>query len=124
MHIIQEEIGLPKISLEESKGNFARFSISPLPPGYGMTLGNAFRRVMLSSLPGAAVSAIKAEGVTHEYTTLPGVQDSILDIILNLKQLYIHKHSKPIEIVKLKATKEGPVTAKDIQHSSDIEILN
>ncbi|MBI5411920.1 DNA-directed RNA polymerase subunit alpha [Candidatus Peregrinibacteria bacterium] len=124
MHIIQEEIGLPRIKTESSGKNLARFVMEPLPSGYGMTVGNALRRVLLSSLPGAAVSAIKMEGVTHEYTTLPGVQDSVLDIILNLKQLCVRKHTKDPEVVHLKATKEGIVTAKDIQHSSDIEILN
>lgn len=124
MHIIQEEIGLPKIKAESAKGNHAVFSVSPLPSGYGMTLGNAFRRVLLSSLPGAAVTSVKIEGVTHEYTTLPGVQNSILDILLNLKLLQIKKHSKNPETIKLVAKKEGPVLAKHIEHSSDIEILN
>lgn len=124
MHIIQEEIGLPKIKTEKSKDNHALFSISPLPSGYGMTLGNAFRRVLLSSLPGAAITAVKIEGVTHEYSTVSGVQDSILDIILNLKQLQLKKHSKGSEAIKLSVKKEGPVLAKSIEHSSDIEILN
>ena len=87
MHIIQEEIGLPKISIESTGDNIAVFSISPLPQGYGMTLGNSLRRVLLSSLPGAAVTGVKIDGVTHEYSTVSGVQDSVLDIILNLKLL-------------------------------------
>lgn len=126
MHIIQEEIGLPKIKVDSSdpKKNFAVFSISPLPSGYGMTLGNAFRRVLLSSLPGAAITGVKIQGVSHEYSTLPGVQDSVLDILLNLKLVQLKKHSKEPEIIKLVANKEGAVTAKMIEHSSDIEILN
>ena len=124
MHIIQEEIGLPKIKTESINKNCANFIISPLPSGYGMTLGNAFRRVLLSSLPGAAVTAVKIEGATHEYATMPGVQDSVLDIILNLKLLKIKKHSKESEVIKLSVKKEGDVFAKDIEHSSDIEILN
>lgn len=126
MHIIQEEIGLPKIKLDAAdKGsNSAVFSISPLPSGYGMTLGNAFRRVLLSSLPGAAITGVKIQGVSHEYSTLTGVQDSVLDILLNLKLIRFKKHSKDAETVKLSATKEGPVTASMIEHSSDIEILN
>ncbi len=124
MHIIQEEIGLPKIKTESSDKNRAVFSISPLPSGYGMTLGNAFRRVLLSSLPGAAITAVKIDGITHEYSTISGVQDSILDILLNLKLVQIQKHSKDSETIKLSVTKEGPVTAKNIEHSSDIEILN
>lgn len=124
MHIIQEEIGLPKIKTESMEKNHAVFSISPLPSGYGMTLGNAFRRVLLSSLPGASITGVKIEGVTHEYATLAGVKDSVLDIILNLKGLRIKKHSKGTEVVKLSVSKEGEVTAKNIEHSSDIEILN
>jgi DNA-directed RNA polymerase subunit alpha len=124
MHIIQEEIGLPKIKTESVSGNHAVFTVSPLPSGYGMTLGNAFRRVLLSSLPGACVTSVKIDGVTHEYTTLPGVKDSILDILLNLKGLRIKKHSKETETIKLSVKKEGEVTAKAIEHSSDIKILN
>jgi DNA-directed RNA polymerase subunit alpha len=126
MHIIQEEIGLPKIKTEsvDKDKNHAVFSISPLPSGYGMTLGNAFRRVLLSSLPGAAITAVKIEGVSHEYSTLTGVKDSVLDILLNLKLVQLKKHSKDPETVKLSVSKEGEVTSKSIEHSSDIEILN
>lgn len=124
MHIIQEEIGLPKIKAENLSPESAVFTISPLPQGYGMTLGNAFRRVLLSSLPGAAITAVKIEGAAHEYSTIPGIQDSILDIILNLKELQLKKHSKDLEVITLTANKEGDVTARNIEHSSDIEILN
>lgn len=124
MHIIQEEIGLPKIKTESSQGNHAVFSISPLPSGYGMTLGNALRRVLLSSLPGASITAVKIEGVSHEYSTIPGIKDSILDIILNLKLVRLKKHSKDPSVMKLSVTKEGDVLAKSFEHSSDIELLN
>ncbi len=126
MHIIQEEIGLPKIKTVsfDKDTNTAVFSISPLPSGYGMTLGNSFRRVLLSSLPGAAIAAVKIDGVTHEYSTLAGVQDSVMDILLNLKLVQLKKHSKEPETIKLTATKEGAVTAGMIECSSDIEILN
>ncbi len=124
MHIIQEEIGLPKIKAESKDPKHVVFTISPLPSGYGMTLGNAFRRVLLSSLPGAAITSVKIEGVTHEYATISGVQDSVLDIILNLKQLQLKKHSKDPEKIKLSIKKDGDVLAKSIEHSSDIEILN
>jgi len=124
MHIIQEEIGLPKITVDSVDGNSAVFSIGPLPSGYGMTLGNSLRRVLLSSLPGAAVTAVKIEGASHEYSTLPGVKDSVLDMILNIKQIQIQKHSKESEVVKLSVNKEGEVLAKSIETSSDIEILN
>ncbi|MBI4127189.1 DNA-directed RNA polymerase subunit alpha [Candidatus Peregrinibacteria bacterium] len=124
MHIIQEEIGLPKIT-ESSMGDFhSTFTVSPLPAGYGTTLGNALRRVMLSSLPGAAVTGIKVKGVTHEYTVIKGVKDSILDIMLNLKQLAMTKETKEPSIVHLKVKKGGIVTAGDIEVPSDITIHN
>ena len=124
MHIIQEEIGVPKIKVESSDGTRAMFSVGPLPPGYGMTLGNALRRVLLSSLPGAAVTAVKVNGASHEYSALPGIRDSVLDIILNLKLLNLKKHSKEPEVITLEVKKDGIVKASDIKTSSDIEILN
>lgn len=124
MHIIQEEIGIPKIKQTGQGDNHAIFTIGPLPSGYGITIGNALRRVLLSSIPGAAISGAKIHGVTHEYSTIKGVKDSILDITLNLKRVFIKKDTKEPTIVHLKANKEGIVTAGDIQTTSDIEILN
>ncbi len=124
MHQIQEEIGLPKIVLVKSSGNLASFEVGPLPTGYGMTLGNALRRVLISSLPGAAVAGIKIDGVAHEYTTLPGVKDSVLDMILNLKLLGLKKESKEPATLTLHVTKKGVVTAKDIKVPTGVEILN
>ena len=102
MHIIQEEIGLPKITPEVISDNHVIFTIAPLPPGYGMTLGNALRRVLLSSLPGAAISGVKIKGISHEYSTLKGVKDSVLDILLNLKQVELKKENKEKSTIKLK----------------------
>ncbi|MFA6458213.1 MAG: DNA-directed RNA polymerase subunit alpha [Patescibacteria group bacterium] len=125
MHIIQQEIGLPKIVAKKVGENHTLFAVAPLPNGYGMTLGNAFRRVLLSSLPGAAVAAVKIKGATHEYTTLPGVKDDVLDMLLNLKLLNLKKHSKKATILKLEVkNRSGEVTAKDIEKNSDVEILN
>ena len=124
MHIIQEEIGLPKIVTVSSEGDSAVFSVDPLPLGYGMTLGNALRRVLLSSLPGTAIVAVRVEGVTHEYTTLEGMKDSALDFILNLKGVRFNKHSKGRETITLEKKGEGEVKASDIQSSADIEVLN
>lgn len=127
MHIIQEEIGLPTFTATPvKKGDDTQcvFVIGPLPPGYAMTLGNSLRRVLLSSLPGAAVTAIRVSGVQHEYTTLKGVKESIMDIGLNLKLLRLRKHSKDPETITLEAKGPGVVTAKDLQVSSDIEVLN
>lgn len=124
MHHLQEEIGIPKIKTQKLGDNAAVFTVSPLPPGYGMTLGNAFRRTLLSSLPGAAVTGIRIEGVNYEYATLKGVHESVLDIILNLKMLYVKKTSKQPSFLKLSANKEGTVTARNIETPGDVEILN
>lgn len=124
MHQIQEEIGIPKIKIQRLSDSHAVFTVSPLPTGYGMTVGNAFRRVLLSSLPGAAVTGIRIEGVTYEYATIKGVKESVLDIILNLKLLQFKKASKEPCIAVLKANKESVITAKQIQAPSDVEILN
>ncbi len=127
MHIIQEEIGLPTFAANPvTRGNDMHvvFQIAPLPPGYGMTLGNALRRVLLSSLPGAAVTSVRTAGVQHEYTVLKGVRESVMDIALNLKELRMKKHGKEPEVIRLDARNPGTVTAKDLKVSSDIEILN
>jgi DNA-directed RNA polymerase subunit alpha len=127
MHIIQEEIGLPVFSTTAgTRGDDAHvvFSIAPLPPGYGMTLGNALRRVLLSSLPGAAVTSLRIRGVQHEYSAIKGVKESVVDIGLNLKQLRLRKQSKELQTVSLSAKGPAVVTAKDLDLPSDIEVLN
>lgn len=124
MHIIQEEIGLPKIS-EQKMGDFhSSFTVSPLPQGYGTTLGNGLRRVMLSSLPGAAVTGVKIKGVTHEYATIKGVKDSMLDIMLNLKQLALSLDGITKQSLSLKVKTTGIVTAKDIETPTGVTIHN
>jgi len=127
MHIIQEEIGLPVLSSQKgSTGDDSHkiFTISPLPPGYGMTLGNALRRGLLGSLPGAAASSIRIQGVQHEYTAIKGVKESVVDIMLNFKQVKFRKHAKDSEIISLDVKGPKVVTAGDLKVSSDIEILN
>jgi len=127
MHIIQEEIGLPVFSaVPVTKGDntHAVFSISPLPQGFGVTLGNAVRRVLLSSLPGAAVTSVKIKGVQHEYATMKGVQESVVDIMLNLKSLKFRKFNKDPETITLSAKGPKTIKAKDLKVSSDIEILD
>jgi DNA-directed RNA polymerase subunit alpha len=127
MHIIQEDIGLPTFTMNPVKkgdDTHVTFLIGPLPPGYGMTLGNGMRRVLLSSLPGAAATSMRISGVQHEYTTVKGVRESVLDIGLNLKLLRLRKHSKDPEVITLEAKGPMVVTAKDLKVSSDIEIMN
>jgi DNA-directed RNA polymerase subunit alpha len=103
---------------------YGKFEIEPLERGFGTTLGNALRRVMLSSLPGSALSSVKIDGVLHEFQTIEGVVEDVTTIILNLKQVVIKNHSNEQKIVRINATEEGPVTAGDIEHDADIEIVN
>lgn len=103
---------------------YGKFEIEPLERGFGTTLGNALRRVMLSSLPGSAISSVKIEGVLHEFQTIEGVLEDVTTIILNLKQVVVKNHSKEIKTIRISKTEEGPVTAGDIAHDSDIEIIN
>jgi DNA-directed RNA polymerase subunit alpha len=124
MHIIQEDIGLPKI-IEKILGDFhSMFTISPLPQGYGTTVGNALRRTMLSSLPGAAVTGVKVKGVSHEYAVLKGMKDSVLDMMLNLKQLAVSMEQGEPVVLTLKCKKPGPVTAKNIETPTGVEVHN
>jgi len=124
MHQIQAEIGIPKIRTERISENHMIFTVSPLPPGYGTTVGNSFRRVLLSSLPGASITGVKIDGISHEYSTIKGVKDSILDITLNLKLIDLKKTSPQPTTCTLTASKEGVVRAKDIKCPSDVEVLN
>jgi DNA-directed RNA polymerase subunit alpha len=116
---------MPKITHEEVNENRGVFVIEPLDRGFGYTFGNSLRRVLLSSLEGAAVTSVKIEGVAHEFTTLPGVREDVTDIILNLKQLVCILHGESPEVeVRLTKRGEGVVTAADIEAPADLEILN
>ncbi len=103
---------------------YGKFELEPLERGFGTTLGNALRRVMLSSLPGSAISSVKIEGALHEFQTLDGVVEDVTTIILNLKNVVIKNHSNGVKTIRINATKEGTVTAGDIEHDNDIEIIN
>jgi DNA-directed RNA polymerase subunit alpha len=119
------EFQIPKITHEEIDANHGVFAIEPLDRGFGYTFGNSLRRVLLSSLEGAAVTSVKIEGVAHEFTTLPGVREDVTDIILNLKGLVCILHGESPEVeVRLTARGEGTVTAADIEAPADLEILN
>lgn len=124
MHIIHNIIWVPKISQQDLENNVSKFTLEPLPRGYWVTLWNSLRRVLLSSIPWARVTWIKVSWVSHEYSTLPWVKDSILDIMLNLKGLIINKNSTDIEWIKLSKSKSWVVTASDIEVAAWIEILN
>jgi DNA-directed RNA polymerase subunit alpha len=120
---VLHEIHLPEIKTITEEKNRATFAVEPLYPGYGMTLGNSLRRVILSSLPGAAVTAVKIDGVSHEFSTVAGVKEDIIEIILNLKQLRVKLHSDE-EYLTLSASGGGEVTAKSIKGNSNAEIAN
>lgn len=127
MHIIHDEIGIPKVTMSGGTGgddNTATFTIAPLPNGFGHTLGNALRRVLLSSVPGAAITAVRIDGANHEYMTIEGVTDTALDICLNLKQVDLRKHSAGAETATLAMKGEGDLKAGEIKASSDVEIIN
>ena len=118
----------PKIEITELSEDkkFGRFVVEPLERGYGTTLGNSLRRIMLSSLPGAAVSQVKIDGVLHEFSSIPGVKEDVSDIIMNLKSLAIKNHSTDNEpkTAYIECEGKGVVTAADIQADQDIEIMN
>ena len=103
---------------------YARFVAEPFEAGYGHTVGNSLRRVLLSSLEGAAITSVKIEGALHEFSTLPGVVEDVVDIILNLKKIKFKAHDHEVRTLKLAVNKEGVVTAGDISKSSQCEVLN
>lgn len=118
------DINLPEIKETEIAKNNSTFIIEPLFPGYGMTLGNSMRRVLLSSLAGSAITAVKIEGASHEFSTLEGVREDVIEIILNIKQIRLKStHESPV-MVSLKKTGKGEVTAGDIETPAGVEISN
>lgn len=120
------EIEKPKIECVEltPEENYGRFVVEPLERGYGTTLGNSLRRVLLASLPGAAVTAIKIDGVLHEFSTIPGVREDVTEIILNLKGLRLKMHGDEEKIIRIEAEEECIIRAGDIVTDPDVEILN
>ncbi|MEG6566621.1 DNA-directed RNA polymerase subunit alpha [Thermoanaerobacterium saccharolyticum] len=120
------EIEKPKIEIVEQSNDdtYAKFVIEPLERGYGITLGNSLRRMLLSSLPGAAAKTIKIDGVLHEFSTVPGVKEDVTEIILNLKELAVKLYTDEPKIVRIEAEGKGEVTAGDIISDGDVEIMN
>lgn len=120
-----EQISLPqKSKMIKQEGNRAVFEIKPCYPGYGVNIGNSLRRVILGSLPGAAITAVKIKGVTHEFSTIPYVLEDVVQIILNLKEIRIKLYSEEPVTVSLKVKGEKDVKASDIEITSDVEIIN
>lgn len=120
------EMEKPRVEcVEKSEDNtFAKFEIEPLERGYGTTIGNALRRVLLSSLPGSAATSIKIDGVLHEFSTIPGVKEDVTEIVLNVKKLITKVHSDTTKTVYIEADTPGEVCARDIRCDSEVEILN
>jgi DNA-directed RNA polymerase subunit alpha len=117
-------IQLPELKVAQEEGNKATFQVEPLHSGYGMTLGNSLRRVILSSLGGAAVTAVKIDSVAHEFSTIEGVKEDVVEIILNLKKLRFRVYSDEPQFLVLAASGKGPVTGTSIKTTSDVEIVN
>jgi DNA-directed RNA polymerase subunit alpha len=117
-------IQLPELKTVREEGNKATFAIEPLYSGYGMTLGNSLRRVILSSLGGAAVTAVKIDSVSHEFSTIDGVKEDVVEIILNLKKVRFRVFSDEPQFLMLTTSGKGAVTAADIKVSSDVEVVN
>ena len=113
-----------RLEVEEEKGNYGRFTAQPLERGWGTTVGNALRRVLLSSIEGAAITAVKIEGVEHEFTAVPGVVEDVTDIILNLKSLAIRLHDEGPRTLNLDIKTKGLVTADAFEDDAQLEILN
>lgn len=120
------EIEKPRIECVEisEDDRYAKFVIEPLERGYGTTLGNSLRRMLLSSLPGVASTSVKIDGVLHEFSTVPGVKEDVTEIILNIKNLVIKLHSDGPKTVYINQEGAGEICARDIKHDADVEILN
>ena len=113
-----------KITEYVENNNYGKFELEPLERGFGTTLGNALRRVMLSSMPGSAIVAVKIDGVMHEFQTIDGVVEDVTSIVLNLKNVVVKNHSEEVKTIRLYADIEGEVTAGAIECDADIEIIN
>ena len=112
------------VSVDDSSTTVSTFSIEPLHGGYGMTLGNSLRRVLLSSIAGAGITSFKIEGATHEFTTVPGVKEDVVDIMQNLKQVHFRVYGDEPQTLRIVKSGKGVVTAKDIQLNADVEVVN
>jgi DNA-directed RNA polymerase subunit alpha len=120
----EQPIPDPRIEETHSEGNLSHFEVGPLQEGYGVTLGNALRRVLLSSLEGAAVTSIQVSSVFHEFSTIPNVKEDVTQIVLNTKKLRLRSFARHALTLKLIKRGAGPVTAGDIAESADVEIIN
>ncbi|HOX41368.1 MAG TPA: DNA-directed RNA polymerase subunit alpha [bacterium] len=117
-------IDLPKVTEQKIDKTHSRFDIEPLYPGYGATVGNSLRRVLLSSIPGAAITSFKIEGINHEFSAIPNAKEDVVELIMNLKGIYLTSFSDEPVILELSKKGAGPVTAKDFKPNSQVEVVN
>lgn len=124
MHFAHTKIGVPKWTIKDISDNIAECVFEPLPSGYGVTIGNSLRRVLLSSLPGVSATGLKIPGVTHEYSVIDGIKDTIIDVILNIKDIQFEMEGEDPVWIELKVKADGDVTAKDFKLPTGLKILN
>jgi DNA-directed RNA polymerase subunit alpha len=124
VNTVQMEISRPRIESNPLSDTRSRFIIEPLEPGFGYTLGNSLRRTLLSSIPGAAVTSIKIDGVLHEFSSIQGVKEDVTDVILNVKELRLRSETNEPATMFLRSTGPGDVTAADIVPPADIDVIN
>jgi DNA-directed RNA polymerase subunit alpha len=127
MHIRWRGLELPSIVECDSASftaNYGKFTAEPFERGFGTTIGNSLRRILLSSLEGSAITQIKIRGAQHEFTTIPGVLEDVTDIVLNVKSLVVKNHSDSTRVITVEKTEAGPITGADIQTDQDVEVIN
>ncbi len=112
------ELMRPEIRIEECSPTFGKIIVEPLERGYGVTLGNALRRVLLSSVKGAAITSVRIDGVLHEFSTIPGVREDVIELMLNLKHIPVRSYSKDVKVLHLESEGSRAVVASDIQPDS------
>src|SRR3989344_598604 len=118
-------ISLPtKLEIQDAKGNMTTATLEPCYPGYGVTLGNSLRRVLLSSIEGSAITSIKVSGAQHEFSTLPNVKEDLIELVLNIKKIRLKSFSDEPVILKLSVKGEKKVTAGDIEKNAQVEVIN
>ncbi len=122
--ILWDATSQPKVDYAELSETYGKFVIEPLDRGFGATLGNALRRVLLAAIPGAAITSVKIEGVLHEFSSIPGVVEDVTQIILNLKELTLKLHSDKPKLLRVEASGKKDATAADVQPDAEVEILN
>ncbi len=113
-----------KIAEYQESNHYGKFELEPLERGFGTTIGNAIRRVMLSSLPGSAITSVKIEGVLHEFQKINGIVEDVTSIVLALKNVVVKNHTEEVKTLRLFKDTEGPVTAGDFEKNSDVDIIN